>query len=147
MELSPHSGTWRRDNFVLGSSLEHQLYWTGDCCTHALTAQVGQHKILLLHNYLLLHVALNLISYWSVQYLKIWRTLSIIKFSFDLQVEDTRGNMAQCMAGIQEIRRTEERKHSVMISVIVVITITLLGVIISAMVIIFLIRYVVCGYL
>ena len=114
---------------MLGSSLEHQLYWTGDCCTHALTAQVG------------------LISYWSVQYLKIWRTLSIIKFSFDLQVEDTRGNMAQCMAGIQEIRRTEERKHSVMISVIVVITITLLGVIISAMVIIFLIRYVVCGYL
>ena len=29
-----------RDNFVLGSRLEHQLVWTGDCCTHAVTLQV-----------------------------------------------------------------------------------------------------------
>ena len=40
VRLSPESGHWTRDNFVLGSQLEHQLVWTGDCCTHSVTLQV-----------------------------------------------------------------------------------------------------------
>ena len=40
VRLSPASGHWTRDNFVLGSRLEHQLVWTGDCCTHSVTLQV-----------------------------------------------------------------------------------------------------------
>ena len=56
VRLSPDSGHhhWTRDNFVLASRLEHQLVWTGDCCTHAvslqvehgvqLVRQVGQHR-------------------------------------------------------------------------------------------------------
>ena len=40
VRLSPAGGHWTRDNFVLGSRLEHQLVWTGDCCSHAVTLQV-----------------------------------------------------------------------------------------------------------
>ena len=42
VRLSPDSGHhhWTRDNFVLASRLEHQLVWTGDCCTHAVSLQV-----------------------------------------------------------------------------------------------------------
>ena len=40
VRLSPATGHWTRDNFMLGSQLEHQLVWTGDCCTHSVTLQV-----------------------------------------------------------------------------------------------------------
>ena len=92
--VSPESGNWIRENFVLGTRLEHRLDWSGDCCTHAIS----------------------------------------------FQVRNTRGNTVVCRAGIQQIGPVEETSRSLMISVIIVITITLLGVIISAMVIIFIIR-------
>ena len=37
---SGEPGYWITDNFILGTGLAHQLYWTGDCCTRDLGLQV-----------------------------------------------------------------------------------------------------------
>ena len=42
-----HPGHYLVDNFIIGTQLEHELYWTGDCCTHhlglVLTDTSGHH--------------------------------------------------------------------------------------------------------
>ena len=42
MMVTPSSapGYWITDNFILGTGLGHQLYWTGDCCTRDLGLMV-----------------------------------------------------------------------------------------------------------
>ena len=40
MDLSHPGVYWQSDNFILGSKLEHQVYWTGDCCTPSLDVNV-----------------------------------------------------------------------------------------------------------
>ena len=37
---SSDPGYWVTDNFILGTGLGHQLYWTGDCCTRDLGLMV-----------------------------------------------------------------------------------------------------------
>ena len=32
---------WQQDNFILGSRLEHQIYWGADCCTTSMEVTVA----------------------------------------------------------------------------------------------------------
>ena len=34
------TGYWITDNFIIGTHLDHSVYWTGDCCTHTLRLHV-----------------------------------------------------------------------------------------------------------
>ena len=36
-----NTGHYIVDNFIIGTQLTHELYWTGDCCTHHLTLHVS----------------------------------------------------------------------------------------------------------
>ena len=40
VNLSSQGRFWKRDNFILGSRLEHQLYWGANCCTSELRITV-----------------------------------------------------------------------------------------------------------
>ena len=37
-----HTGHYILDNFIIGTQLTHELYWTGDCCTHHLAMHVTE---------------------------------------------------------------------------------------------------------